>query len=277
LLMNPIPATGEMLPAVGLGSYQTFDVGERQTERAGPRAVLEAFAASGGRLVDSSPMYGNAETVIGDSLADAQAGAQIDGAMFIATKVWTRGRDAGLRQMTESMRKLRRERVDLMQVHNLLDVDTHLQTLREWQHEGRTRYVGITHYTASAHDEVAAILRRHPLDFLQINYSLVEREAEDLLLPLAAQRGVAVIVNRPFAGGALLNRTRRKPVPSEARELGCESWSEWALKFVLSHPAVTCVIPATSNPAHLKEFIKATDGPMPDATTRKRIAAAIEL
>lgn len=270
MLTRLIPGTQESLPVIGLGSWQTFDVGAGAAARAMPRAVLEAFVGSGGRLVDSSPMYGGAEEVIGDCLGTHPAPEKL----FIATKVWTSGRVAGIRQMQDSMVKLRTPRLDLIQVHNLLDVDTHLETLEGWKWEGAVRYIGITHYTASAHAAVEKVLRSRRVDFVQINYSLAERDAEHVLLPLAAERGVGVIVNRPFAEGALLRMLGKRALPAWAAELECDSWPQLALKFVISHPAVTCAIPATTNPAHLRDFMRAGSGPMPDVAMRERIAAA---
>jgi diketogulonate reductase-like aldo/keto reductase len=195
---------------------------------------------------------------------------------FIATKVWTTGRLAGIAQMKDSMRKLRVSVIDLMQVHNLVDVDTHLETLQEWKWEGRIRYIGVTHYTSSAHGAMEKVLRAYQVDFLQINYSLDEREAEQRLLPLARERGVAVIANRPFAEGALLRRVSKRPLPSIATELQCESWAQLALKFIVSHPAVMCAIPATSNLAHLHDSMRAGVGPLPTESQRAQIVAAAE-
>ena len=270
MLTRQIPASGEEVPAIGLGTWQVFDVGPRATERERLQEVLDAFAASAASpMVDTSPMYGNAETVLGDLMA----ARDLRPTLFVATKVWTSGRAAGIQQMEASMRKLRVESVDLMQVHNLVDVETHLDTLRGWKEDGRVRYVGVTHYTASAHEALAQVISRHTVDFLQVNYSVGEPEAERRLLPLARDRGVAVIVNRPFGGGGLLRRLRSRPVPAWASELGCETWGQLLLKWVVSHPAVTCAIPATSQPAHLHDNLKAGDGPLPDEATRARIAA----
>jgi aryl-alcohol dehydrogenase-like predicted oxidoreductase len=270
LLTRLIPGTQESLPVIGLGSWQTFDLAGDAAARVAPRAVLEAFAQSGGRLVDSSPMHVSAEAVIGECLGTLDT----LGKFFIAAKVWTTGRIAGIRQMEDSLIKLRTYRPDLIQVHNLLDVDTHLETLDEWKWEGRVRYIGITHCMAGAHAAVEKVLRSRHVDFVQINYSLAEREAESTLLPLAADRGVGVIVNRPFAEGALLRRLSMRALPAWAADFGCDSWAQLALKFVISHPAVTCAIPATSNPAHLRDFMRAGSGPMPDVSARERIAAA---
>jgi diketogulonate reductase-like aldo/keto reductase len=215
-------------------------------------------------------MYGRAEQVVGD-LTSAH---QLRSRLFLATKVWTSGKQRGIDQMRDSMRKLRVSEVDLMQVHNLVDVTTHLETLRQWKSDGLVRYIGVTHYTASAHAEVSRLLQRDRLDFVQINYSVAEREAERSVLPVAADRGVAVLVNRPFATGDALGRLRRKPLPPWAADLACTTWAQLLLKFVASHPAVTCVIPATSSADHLRENMRAGEGRMPDAAMREEIARA---
>ena len=265
-----IGSTGESLPVIGLGTWQAFDVGGGEGER-GPRAeVLRELVALGGKLVDSSPMYGEAETVVGD-LAAKQG---LTKKLFLATKVWTSGKEAGLRQMEDSLRKLRTNKLDLMQVHNLLDVNTHLDTLAGWKKEGRVRYVGVTHYTASHHDDVAEVISRRPVDFVQINYSVGEREAEKRLLPLCKSKGIAVIANRPFVGGDLIRRLKEKPLPAWAAEIDCGSWAQLLLKFVVSHPAITCAIPATSKVAHLRDNMMAGVGRMPNDKQRARIAEA---
>jgi diketogulonate reductase-like aldo/keto reductase len=269
ILTRPIPATGETLPAVGLGTWQTFDVGPAQADRAPLEEVLGAFVEMGGRVVDSSPMYGHSEEVVGDLAAKLG----IHPKLFIATKVWTTGKAAGIRQMEDSMRKLRAPRIDLMQVHNVVDVDVHLATLEDWKRAGRVRYIGITHYTEGGHDAVARLVASRALDFVQINYSVGEREAERRLLPLAQERRTAVIANRPFAGGDLFTRLRRKPLPAWAAEIDSDSWAQVLLKFVVAHPAVTCAIPATSRVAHLRDNMKAAYGRLPDAALRARIAA----
>ncbi len=271
LLTRPIPASGEQLPVIGLGTWQTFDVGEDAGERRPLEEVLTTFADLGGTLVDSSPMYGRAERVVGDLTARLGLAERL----FIATKVWTTGEAAGIRQMEESMRRLRSSPIDLMQVHNLVDVETHLETLGAWKAAGRIRYVGVTHYTASGHEAVGRVLERHPVDFVQINYSVAEREAERRILPLARERGIAVLVNRPFAEGQLFRAFRSRPLPAWAADLACETWSQLLLKFVVSHPAVTCAIPATSSVGHLRENMHAGRGIMPDEKERERIAAEL--
>lgn len=270
LMTRPIPATGEQLPVVGLGTWQTFDVGSGRAERAPLEDVLREFAALGGKVVDSSPMYGRSEEVVGD----LAAGLGIRKQLFIATKVWTSGKAAGIEQMKDSMRKLKVDVVDLMQVHNLVDVKAHLDTLAGWKREGRVRYIGITHYTASAHDDVAEAMRAHPVDFIQINYSVGERHAEKNLLPLAKERNVAVIANRPFVEGSLLRRLSGTPLPDFAKDLECASWAQLLLKFVISHPAITCTIPATSKVKHLRDNMGAGLGPLPDEKMRGRIVEA---
>ena len=272
MITRPIPSSGELLPALGLGTWRTFDVGGDQRARENLRGVLTELARLGGKVVDSSPMYGSAEEVVGDLVS----AAGIRDRLFIATKVWTTGRGKGIAEMEESMRRLRVEKVDLMQVHNVVDVATHLRTLAEWTSAGRARYVGITHYTASAHEKVAKLLQSHAsIDFVQINYSAAEREAEKRVLPVARDRGVAVIVNRPFAEGGLLKRLASRPLPDFAAAIGCATWSQLLLKFVLSHPAVTCTIPATSDVEHLAENMRAGEGDLPDKELRKRIIAAV--
>lgn len=271
ILTRAIPASGETLPVIGLGTWQTFDVGADAAARAPLADVLREFVALGGRMIDSSPMYGRSEEVAGDLIAQQAARDKL----FVATKVWISGKTAGITQMQDSMAKLRARPIDLMQVHNLLDVETHLQTLTEWKRAGRIRYVGVTHYTPSAYAEVAKVITMHKPDFLQINYSVGEREAEQRLLPLARERGLAVIINRPFAGGELLRRLRGTPLPAWVSEIGCVSWAQVLLKFVLAHPAVTCAIPATSKVEHLRDNMVAGVGVLPDAKMRLRIVESL--
>ena len=268
LLTRTIPRTGESLPVVGLGTWQTFDVPEQKSAREPLKLVLRRFAQGGGSVIDSSPMYGNSESVVGDLATELGILKQL----FLATKVWTRGREAGIQQMEQSFQRLRTHRVDLMQVHNLLDWRTHLPTLRRWKEEKRIRYIGVTHYTASAYVELAGVLEQHDVDFVQLNYSIAEREAEQRLLPLAVDRQIAVLVNRPFAEGVLFRRTRGKSLPPWAKQIGCATWSQFFLKFIISHPAVTCAIPATSKLDHLLENMQAGVGPLPDRELRERMA-----
>jgi len=268
LLRRPIPRTGELLPVIGLGTWQTFDVGKAASQRAPVQDVLREFVRLGGSVVDSSPMYGESERVVGDLAAEIGVQKQL----FLATKVWTTGRDAGIRQMEQSLRLLRMQRMDLMQVHNLVDWRTHLATLRQWKEQGKVRYMGVTHYTKSAYDEAARVLETEEIDFVQVNYSIAERDAEQRILPLAAERRIAVLVNRPFAQGALFSRVRGTRLPPWAEEIGCASWAQFFLKFIISHPAVTCAIPATSKRQHLVDNMQAGMPPLPDASMRQRMA-----
>ena len=267
ILRKPIPRSGELLPVVGLGTWQTFDVGAGPAERAPLKEVLREFVQRGGSVIDSSPMYGRSETVGGEIAAELGIHKQL----FVATKVWTSGRDAGIRQMEESLRRLRVKKLDLMQVHNLVDYRTHLTTLRKWREEGKIRYLGVTHYHAGAYAELARVLATEDLDFVQLNYSMAERDAEERLLPLAAEKRIAVLVNRPFAEGALFNRTRGKTLPPWAKEIGCASWAQFFLKFIISHPTVTCAIPATSKVSHLIDNMQAGASPLPDARIRAQM------
>ncbi len=269
LLARAIPSTGESLAAIGLGTWETFDVGPGAATR-GPLAdVLARFAARGGRVVDTSPMYGRAEGVLGALAAQAK----VLPSLFVATKVWTRGKSSGLEQMERSLRLL--GKVDLMQVHNLLDLDTQLASIRSWKAAGRVRYLGVTHYAASAHAELARVLRKEKPDFVQVNYSVAEPEAGTSLLPLAADLGVAVIANRPFGGGEALRRALKEPLPAWAAEAGCASWAQVFLKWILADPAVTCAIPATSKAAHLEDDLGAAALPLPDVAWRKRAREAV--
>ena len=268
LLTRPIPSTGEPLPAVGLGTWQSFDVAGDAAAVEEARETLRALVAAGGRVVDSSPMYGSAEAVAGQLVQELGLRERV----FVATKVWTEGRNAGRAQMDASMKKLRVERLDLMQVHNLVDAGTHLQTLREWKAAGRVRYVGVTHYHAGAHAALETLVRSGEVQFVQVNYSLEEPEAERRLLSAAADSRVAVIVNRPFAEGSMFRRVKGKPLPAFAAELGCATWAQYFLKWILGHPAVTCAIPGTRNPKHLADNLAAARGPVPDAAARKRMA-----
>ena len=268
VLERSIPKTGERVPAVGLGTWQVFDVAGDAAALAQARETLQVFAADGGRVVDSSPMYGSSESVTGQ-LAEELG---LRGKLFVATKVWTSGKQEGIRQMEDSMRKLRVERVDLMQVHNLVDVSTHLATLAEWKAAGRVRHVGVTHYHAGAHADLERVLARNDVDAVQVNYSLAEPDAGRRLLRVAAERGAAVIVNRPFAEGAMFSRVRGKPVPDWAAAIGCASWAQFFLKWILAEPSVTCAIPGTRNPKHVADNLGAARGPLPDAAMRRRMA-----
>ena len=267
-IKRPIPRSGELLPVVGLGTWQTFDTGSAVSARAPLKEVLREFVALGGKVVDSSPMYGESERVVGDLAAELG----VRDKLFLATKVWTSGRDAGIAQMQESFKLLRAERLDLMQVHNLLDWRTHLATLRYWKEQGKIRYLGVTHYTEGAYDDLERVLKSEALDFVQLNYSIAERDAEKRLLPLAAERRIAVIVNRPFTKAALFSRVRGKALPPWAAEIGCATWAQFFLKFVISHPSVTCAIPATSKLTHLRDNMQAGFEPLPNAAMRERMA-----
>jgi diketogulonate reductase-like aldo/keto reductase len=268
LLTRPVPASGERIPVVGLGTWLTFDVGGAPSAARQVRGeVMKAFFEAGGRLVDSSPMYGTSEAVIGAELARMPQAP-----LFSATKVWTLGGLAGRRQMESSRALWRVKRFDLMQVHNLLDWETHWPTLKAMKAEGRVRYIGMTTSHGRRHDDLEKLLERDKLDFVQLTYNVSDREVEERLLPLAADRGTAVIINRPFDGGSLFGPRTARPLPGWAAELQCRTWAEAFLKWIAAHPAVTCAIPATSKPAHLAENMRALSGPLPDAALRRRIA-----
>jgi aryl-alcohol dehydrogenase-like predicted oxidoreductase len=269
MLTRSIPSSGETLPVIGLGTWQTFDVASSELAALAP--VLERFVKLGGRVVDSSPMYGRAEQVIGDLLTRLK----LRDSLFLATKVWTHGKQAGIDSMERSFGRLQTNTIDLMQVHNMVDVETQLETMRQWKVQGRFRYLGVTHYESGAFAEIAKILEREKLDFVQINYSIMEREAEEKILPLAQERGVAVIVNRPFGGGNLFGRVRGKPLPDFAAEFDCTSWAQFLLKWIVAHPAVTCAIPATNNVQHLEDNMRAGVGKLPDGKIRQRMIEAL--
>jgi aryl-alcohol dehydrogenase-like predicted oxidoreductase len=268
MLQRNIPATGEALPVLGLGTYGAFDVGGSDTAREPLRQVLHTLVEGGCCVVDSSPMYGRAEGVVGD----LQAELQLRSRLFLATKVWTSGREAGVRQIEESLRRMRTDNMDLLQIHNLVDWRTHTGTLQQLKEAGRVRYVGISHYHAGAYAELEKAMRTGSFDFVQLNYSIAEREAEDYLLPLAQELALAVIVNRPFAQSGLFARVRGATPPHWASELGCVSFAQLFLKYIVAHPAVTCVIPATRDPAHLRDNLQAAVGRLPDAGERRRLA-----
>jgi diketogulonate reductase-like aldo/keto reductase len=267
MLTRTIPSSGETLPVIGLGTWRAFDVDLTSDIRRQLEEVLSLFVKFGGRVIDSSPMYGRAEEVIGE----LTAALGIREKLFLATKVWTRGKENGIKSIERSMALLRTNRIDLMQVHNLLDVHTHLATLRQWKEQGRIRYIGVTHYNSSAFPEIEKILRTEKLDFLQINYSLMEPEAEQRVLSVTQERRIAVLVNRPFGGGDIFERVRSKPLPDWAAEFDCRSWAQFFLKWIIAHPAVTCVIPATDKPRHLEDNMLAGIGPLPDAKMRRRM------
>ncbi len=269
MLSRAIPSTNEKLPVVGLGTWQQFDVNPGGPEVEQLLEVLKNVAGKGGKVIDSSPMYGRSEATVG-SLTQASGLAE---SFFYATKVWTSGREEGIRQMEESMRRMKRRKMDLMQVHNLLDVQTHLKTLKHWKDENKIRYTGATHYSTSAHDELERLIKKEKLDFLQFNYNIRERNAEKRLINAARDNGVAVIINEPFDSGALFRQVREKTLPEWVSEWGIASWAQFFLKYILSHPGVTCVIPGTSNPRHALDNMSAGYGPLPDEAGRNKMAA----
>lgn len=272
MIQRPIPATGELLPVVGAGTWIQFDVNNTEAETAPLLQVLKIMQGKGGKLIDSSPMYGKSETMVGQLTKATGAADQF----FYATKVWTTGKEEGIKQMTGSMRKMQREKMDLMQIHNLQDWKTHLKTLQQWKAEGRIRYTGITHYTSNAHAQLQEIVSKKLVDFVQFNYSIRERNAEKSLLQSAKDNGVAVIINEPFESGALFSAVKGKSLPEWATEYDIKSWAQFFLKFILSHPAVNCVIPGTSNPKHMADNMQAGFGKLPDETVRKKMADYID-
>jgi len=267
---RPIPSSGEQLPVVGLGSWITFNVGADAEARAACAEVVKAFFAAGGRLIDSSPMYGSAQAVIGDVLARLGHPP----ALFAADKVWTS--TSGPAQIEASRKLWRIPRFDLLQVHNLLAWDAHLPLLLRMKASGRLRYVGITTSEGRRHGEIVKLMESQPLDFVQVSYNVLDREVEQRILPLARERRIAVIVNRPFRQGELTQRLAGKPLPAWAGQIGCGSWAQILLKFIVSHPDVTCAIPATSNPQHALENMRAARGPLPDQALRRRIVADVQ-
>lgn len=269
MIQREIPLTGEKLPVIGLGTWQTFDVSS--SNRQPLQQVLSVLSDAGGKLIDSSPMYGQSEETIGALTADAPPHH-----FFYATKVWTQGKDEGIRQMENSFRRFKRSVIDLMQIHNLVDWRTHLTTLRKWKEEGKIRYIGITHNTDGMHNELAKIIKSEKIDFVQFNYSIAHRNAEKILLPTAAEHGVAILINRPFGEGNLFNQVQGKNLPSFATEYKIKSWSQFFLKFIVSHPAVSCVIPATSNPVHAADNMDAASEPLPDESIRKKMVEAFK-
>lgn len=273
MLTRAIPSTGEKLPVIGLGTYNVFDVDLTPANQKQLGDVLSLFVKLGGRVIDSSPMYGRAEEVVG--ALSGKFGLREK--LFLATKVWIRGKQPGIESMERSISRLRTNRLELMQVHNLVDVGTQLATMRDWKAQGRFRYIGITHYNAGAFSEVEKVLRTEKVDFLQINYSIMEREAEERILPLASDRQVAVIINRPFGGGDLFSRVRSKPLPEWAKDFDCQSWAQFFLKWIVAHPAVTCAIPATNDPRHLEDNVQGGVGRLPEAKVRKQMVDAAAL
>jgi len=267
MLRKEIPSSGETLPVIGLGTYSVFDVDSTADEIATRKDIVAKLVAAGGSLLDTSPMYNRSEKVIGDVI---EAGIDRD-RLFLATKVWTDGAAAGAEQMQRSADLMRADVIDLMQVHNLRDTAAHMPTIRDWQEEGRIRYSGLTHYTAGAHEALMQAMASFAPQFIQINYSLGEREAEERLLPMAQDFGIAVLVNRPFQAGQLFRAVAGRELPGFARDFA-DSWGQFFLKFIVSHPAVTCVIPATSKPHHMADNLGAGLGNMPDPGQRKLMA-----
>ncbi|MEQ8193444.1 MAG: aldo/keto reductase [Rhodospirillales bacterium] len=272
MLTRPIPKTGEALPVIGLGTWLVFDIGSTESEMAPRREVVKLMIDGGGSVIDSSPMYGNAEAVTGEIVQDLGARKKT----FLASKVWTSGANSGIRQIEQTFRRMRTDKMDLMQIHNLVDWRTQIKTLRKMKDSGKIRYIGITHYTSSALDDLAAVIKKEPVDFVQMAYSIGVRDAEERLLPTAAEKGVAVLVNRPFEGGDLFGATRGKPLPAWAKEIDCASWGQFFLKYILAHPAVTCVIPGTGKPAHMRDNLAAGRGRLPDAAQKAKMAALIK-
>jgi aryl-alcohol dehydrogenase-like predicted oxidoreductase len=252
---------------IGMGTWQTFDVGGDPERKNQLEKVLQAFFENGGSLIDSSPMYGRSEAVVGELLARTGRKSEV----FAATKVWTDGRSAGVSQMNRSMRLMGVAVMDLMQIHNLRDWETHLPVLRQWKSEGKIRYIGVTTSHGRYHSRLERIMQNEPLDFIQATYNIGNREVEDRLLPLAADRGIATIVNRPYGGGGLFRRVRGRALPDWSARFDCKSWGQFFLKFVVSHPAVTCAIPATSKVEHMRDNMAAGFGSLPDAAMRERM------
>jgi diketogulonate reductase-like aldo/keto reductase len=267
MLHRNIPSTGESLPVIGIGSWKQFDVDAHSPEWKNLKEVLQLMQSHNAKMIDSSPMYARSEQVIGElthetNLADS---------FFYATKVWTTGREAGIKQMKDSLQKMKRDVMDLIQVHNLVDLQTHLKTLRQWKTEGKIRYTGITHYTTSYHAQLEEIIKTEKIDFVQFNYSIATRHAEKSLLPAAMDKGVAVIINEPLEKGALFEKIKGKQLPPWAIDYDIKSWGQFFLKYIISHPAVTCIIPGTSDPAHMMDNIEAGKGKLPDENGRRKM------
>lgn len=265
---RPIPVSGEMIPVVGLGTWRTFDAGNSKEKRTALREVLKTLTQRGASVIDSSPMYGSSESVVGDLSRELNARPKL----FLATKVWTSGKEEGIQQMNQSFQRMKTDKMDLMQVHNLVDVHTHLETLRSWKEQGKIKYFGITHYMPGVYPEMIRLVKTAKPDFIQCCYNIASREAEKELLPLAKEKGIAVLINRPFEEGNLFNIVRGHPLPPWAKEYDINTWAQFFLKFILSYPAVTCTIPGTSKAAHLEENLGAATGKLPDEKTRNKMA-----
>ncbi len=262
-----IPGTNERIPMIGLGTWQTFDVGSSEAERAPLKEVLKILIESGGSVIDSSPMYGRSEKVVGDLTTELQ----IQDKIFEATKVWTSGEEAGIQQMNNSLNFMQVSQMDLMQIHNLVDWKTHLKTLKTWKEEEAIRYIGITHYNKSGYAEVEKIMKTQEIDFVQINYNLMVRDAAERILPLARDKGIAVLINRPYEGGSLFRAVKHKTLPEWASEFDATSWGQFFLKFILAHPAITCVIPGTSKAKHMRDNVQAGFGKLPTAAHQRKM------
>lgn len=264
LIQRPIPSTGEMLPVIGMGTSRTFDAPADEASLANLSAVMRAFTAGKGTIIDSSPMYGRAESRVGDVLRSLSPRPPV----FAATKVWTQGREAGIAQMQDSARRMGVEKFDLIAVHNFKDWKTQLDTLKGWKADGKVRYIGVTTSNGRMHDELLAVMRAEPLDFVQFSYNLEDRFCEQQILPLAQDKGIATMINRPFQAGRLFEMTKGKKLPEFAQEIDCTSWGQFFLKFIVSHPAVTCVIPATASVKHMRDNMGANFGKVPDLKHR---------
>ena len=272
MLQRLIPSTGEKLPVVGLGTWQSFDVSNDQHERQNLKGILKAFVQHGGKVIDSSPMYGSSESVVGDLANELN----INSDLFLATKVWTNGKAAGINQMQQSLQRMRTKQMDLMQVHNLLDAETHLETLHDWKTNKRIRYIGLTHYHSGGYQQMKQLMLAHDIDFIQINYSILSREAELDLLPIAKEKGIAVLINRPYDGGNLFSKVKNRQLPTWARDFDCDSWGQFFLKFILANESVTCVIPGTSKLHHLNDNLSAGTGGLPTEAQRLKMSQFFE-
>lgn len=267
ILKRAIPSSGEKIGVVGLGTWQTFDVGDSEAGRNPLKEVLKVLVNNGGNLVDSSPMYGSSEKVVGDLTHELD----LEEPIFYATKVWTTGESRGESQMESSMKKMGANPMDLMQIHNLQDWRTHIKTLYDWKERGIVKHIGITHYVDSAHSELEQIIKSEKLDFVQMNYSIASRNAERSLLPTALDNGVAVLTNVPYGGGSLFRKIKGQELPEWSKEFDCQSWGQFFLKYLISNPAVTCVIPGTSKPHHMKDNMGAGLGRLPSDQERRKM------